>query len=366
VSDQVEPGWSLAYPIFLPKGATLEHFLVGPSPWGMPLALGVAGTTDRSEPAVWLSLEQPVAWMRPDARLDKAFVEFAHLQRFAADARLASGADPYTAIEQNQTDPPDFFAWQEDGARVGVELAAFSIEERRQAQALFGVLKKRLIDQQRHRTGHLAGTCVVVRFGEGQNPNTRPPRTTDEAAADELIEALVTYRPDVERLRVDLADGGPVQLPPLGDITTPRQATFFAMPLLNASPTGLFHTLTGFEIALSYTTCHTAATVGETLDRLVQDHDKPGVDVLVLSVGAPDRNGAMYPLEQFLSDLYLTHPRVLTTNNIARVIMHRWGTGDAFDLLPDPPQRLWPPLYAGVVPAHQPFVGPPPPNLGSS
>jgi hypothetical protein len=140
-------------------------------------------------------------------------LEWAHVQRFASDWRSATGSEAFAAIESNTEDPLDFQAILPGGQRAGVELAAFAIEERRAAQALFRNLQVKLLYQQRHRTGHLTGCTVIIWYGKDQNPNSRPHKKTDDAAADEIIEALVAYRPDVDALRMSMSAGIPPQMP---------------------------------------------------------------------------------------------------------------------------------------------------------
>jgi hypothetical protein len=351
-------GYFIAMPISVPDAPSMvEEMIMSPSPWGVPLVVGMAGQSGTpSEPTRWLALEQAIPWIRPDAPLNKAALEWAHVQRFAADCRGATGNEVFAAIEPNPNDPPDFFATLPGGERIGLELAAFAIEKRRSAEALFRNLRDKLVLQHRHRTGHLTGCTVIVWYGKDQNPNTRPHRKTDDAAVEELIEALVAYRPDVAALRMQVSAGMPLQMPPLGTETISADATFYAVPFLNAIPTGPFVSITGYNIVLAYTTVHTAASVAATIQRLVGEHDKDGVDTLLITSGAPDRSGSMYPLEQVTADFYLQYPVVLHTDHISSVILHRWATGDAYDISADPPKRLWPSLCQGHVPAHQLFV----------
>jgi len=345
-------------PISVPDApSTVDEMIMSPSPWGVPLVLGMAGQSGTpSEPTRWLAMEQAIPWTRPDTPLNKTILEWAHVQRFAADCRGATGSEAFAAIEPNPNDPPDFLATLPGGQRIGVELVAFAIEERRSAEALFRNLRDKLVLQHRHRIGHLTGCTVIVWYGKDQNPNTRPHRKTDDAAVEELIEALVAYRPDIAALRMQVSAGMPLQMPPLGTETISADATFYAVPFLNAIPTGPFVSITGYNIVLAYTTVHTAASVAATLQRLVAEHDKDGVDTLLITSGAPDRSGAMYPLEQVTADFYLRHPVVLQTDHISRAILHRWATGDAYDISANPPKQLWPPVYQGYVPAHQLFV----------
>jgi hypothetical protein len=351
-------GYFMAMPISVPDSpSTIDATLMSPSPWGVPAIVGMTGQSGTpSEPTLWLALEQSIPWIRPDAPLNKALLEWTHVQRFAADYRGVIGSEVFAAIEPNPNDPPDFFATLPDGQRIGVELAAFAIEERRSAEALFRNLRDKLVLQHRHRTGHLTGCTVIVWYGKDQNPNTRPHKKTDDAAAEELIEALVAYRPDIEALRMEVASGMPLQMPSLGTETISADATFYAVPFLNAVPTGPFVSITGYNIVLAYTTVHTVASVTATLRRLVSEHDRKGVDTLLITSGAPDRTGAMYPLEQVISDFYLQHPVALQTDHIDRVILHRWATGDAYNISANPPEQLWSSMYQGYVPAHQLFV----------
>ena len=353
-----QQGWFFAFPISIGDvGGQATGITAIPSPWAVPLMIGICGTSGSSpEPTLWIALEQEIPWIRPSARLDKEMVELMHVQRFAADCRSATGVELYAAIEGNPEDPPDFFVTLDDGNRGGLECAAFSVEERRGAQALFRNLKNKLAFQQRHRTGHLTGCSVIVWFGKGQSPDTRPPRKNDDVAVEELIEALSQYRPNVEDLRTQFSTGMPPQMPPLGTGSAPKDATFYAVPMLNSIPVGPFTSISGYDVVLAYSTKHTASSVSAVVEKLVRDHDKEGVDTLLITSGGPDRDGVMHPMEQVISDFYLQNPKVLKTDYISRVIMHLWPTGDAYDLLENPPKRLWPAIYQGHTPAHQPFV----------
>ena len=351
-------GYFLAFPVSIGDiGSEVTEIITIPSPWGVPLMTGIYGTSGSPpEPTLWLALEQEIPWIRPGTRLDKEIMELMYAQRFAADCRGATGVEPYAAIAGIQSDPPDFYITQPDGSRGGLECVSFSIEERRGAQALFRNIKNKLAFQQRHRTGHLTGCSVLVWFGKDQNPNTRPPRKNDDAAAEELIEALSKYRPDIDSLRIQFSSGMPPQMPPLVTGSAPQDATFYAVPMLSSIPVGPFTSISGYDVVLAYSTMHTASSVSVALEKLVYDHDKEGVDILLITSGGPDRDGVMHPMEQILSDFYLQNPKILKTDFISHVILHRWPTGDAYDLLENPPKQLWPAIYQGHTPAHQSFA----------
>jgi hypothetical protein len=227
-----------AFPVSIGDiGSERAEVITIPSPWDVPLMIGIYGTSGSlPEPTLWLALEQEIPWIRPGARLDREIMELMHAQRFAADCRGSTGVEPYAAIAGIQNDPPDFYITHPDGSRGGLECVSFSIEERRGAQSLFRNIKNKLAFQQRHRTGHLTGCSVLVWLGKDQNPNTRPPRKNDDAAAEELIEALSQYRPDIDGLRIQFSSGMPPQMPPLVTGCAPQDATFYAVPMLSSIP----------------------------------------------------------------------------------------------------------------------------------
>ena len=117
---------------------------------------------------------------------------------------------------------------------------------------------------------------------------TRPPRKTDAAASDELIQAFMNYELSVENLFMPAAHGMPAQMPDLGVHGTPQEAFFYAMPFNNGVPTSPFFCSNGFDVALAFTTTHTAESVQSIIAKLVDDHDQSGVDMLLISSSSPD------------------------------------------------------------------------------
>jgi hypothetical protein len=67
------------------------------------------------------------------------------------------------------------------------------------------------------------------------------------------------------------------------------------MPLVSAAPGTILFVLRGFEVGLAFATTHTAESVWEEIARLINDHDQPGVDELLISVGVPNAHGQVYP-----------------------------------------------------------------------
>jgi hypothetical protein len=181
-----------------------------------------------------------------------------------------------------------------------------------------------------------------------------PFKPNDEAAIDELLHALLAYQPSPNQLVV-LGDALPDPAPDPGMVTTPSGASFYAAPFFNSAPDTLFAATTGFELGLAYTTAHSQTTARAELTRLVQKHDKPGVDWLLISAGAPNRDGQTFVTEEVVGHFLLDHPQPLATpKHIRRVTIHFWSTGEARDLLPAPAPTFGP-LYQASVPPHRPI-----------
>jgi len=127
------------------------------------------------------------------------------------------------------------------------------------------------------------------------------------------------------------------------------------VPQRNAVPDTAFSAVTGFELGLADTTEHTASGAWAELQRLVTNHDRNGVEWLLVSAGAPNRNGQTFLSEELLARFLFQHPESLSTpTHIKRVTVHIWSTGEAFEVLPSPVQ-VFGPLCLGIVPAHRPI-----------
>ena len=115
----------------------------------------------------------------------------------------------------------------------------------------------------------------------------------------------------------------------------------------------MLFTVSGFEIGLAYTTVITASGAWAEVQRLVTSHDRPGVDLLLISAGAPDRHGNVYPAEEALAAFLLNNPVGLTQApvHIKQVVLHSWSSGWAALLHPDM-AKMFGPLYEGLVPPH--------------
>lgn len=130
-------------------------------------------------------------------------------------------------------------------------------------------------------------------------------------------------------------------------------ASLYAMPLASGVPGTILFALRGFEVGLAFSTAHTAESVWGEIARLINDHDQPGVDELLISVGVPNQHGQVFPSDEAVARFAIEHPgQVGVPTHIRRVMMHFWDAGEAWELFPDF-GRLCGPLYQGTTVAHQ-------------
>lgn len=261
--DPAASAYVTLLPTRLEQATTVTHQVARLSPWGAPLVAGLQGTDPNGEPLLVLVNEAPLNMIRPTKPLDdpdKWNLEMLHIQRFAVDARAATGQDMFLAVEKGP-DPPDAVV-HVNGGTSGWELTTLTIESRRLALDLFGRVRAKLAFQQRHRISHLTGYLVYMWFGMASQTTGLPYRRQDDAAAEELITALTAYQPDPDHFTVKLEDGGPpTQLPAGFDaVTAPGDVAFFCTPFQNAVPTSPLFTLTGMEVGLAYQSNHLASS----------------------------------------------------------------------------------------------------------
>jgi hypothetical protein len=340
----------------LPLRIQFEHFegsdvRLATNGFGVPNAVAIGGTTD-GEPALVIVNESPTTWVRTAPAFDKRNLELLHLQRFAVDYRLATGSEAYLAIQPGG-DPPDFVAEVGNGTTVGWELTAFTISERRNAQALFNALRRLLVVQQRHRVTHLAGFDTYVWFGRSSDSGGLPHRHNDTEAQQQLLEALINHRPDPNEFRTE-GTSLPQQLD-MTPVQTPQDAQFISVPMMGGAPLSLLFLSTGTEIHLAYQSSHTASITWSRLQQAIAKKDRPGNDNLLISVGAPDRNGMTYATEELLANFIMEHPRPVETRHLKNVILHFWSTGVAISLT-NGCQPMWSPIYTGIQSGSLPFV----------
>ena len=318
--------------------------------------MGLVGTTpgDDPSPALAVSFEWPIAWLRTVEPIPKFDREVICLQRYSTDQALAGGTHAFSTIKQG-ADPPDALVTTSRGT-VGIEATALTLQDRRGVHGLFHQFRRELLRREPAAFSKLVGHVVYVWFEAPDDPGlAKPHKKSDEDAVSELLTELCAYEPDSEQMRVPIRTL-PEQAPPIPLATTQAGARFFAYPFLGGVPSSMLATIAGFDVGIVHTTLITAQAGWTEIQRLVDSHDKPGVNVLLVSAGAPDQHGLVYPAEEALATFLIDHPIGLGRQpaHIAQVILHTWVSGRATLLYPEI-KPVFGPLYQSLTPQHHPL-----------
>jgi hypothetical protein len=359
-SQRPTAGHMIVLPVGVTPGMKITHMVPLMLPWAAPRVLATYGYSAEDEPALGIVMEWPITWLRTVEPLPKFDHELLLLRRFSSDQAIVTGRHAYGHLKPG-ADPPDATAITDAGT-IGVESTALTAGDRRRAHGLFTALRRRVQEQEPAAFTKLSGHTVYVWFDTDEAPVGLPHRRSDEDAIRELVQALADYEPKTEELR---HDGQPPEtLPDLALHETDAGAKFYAAPIFNAVPNTMLFTLAGFELGLGYTSYVTPRKAWEEIQRLVDSHDKPGVDLLVITAGGPDLRGMIFPAEGVLATFILANPIGLTRapNHIGRVLLHWWGTGEAAVLHPTV-EQLFPGPYEGLTPSHHPIEAIESPNI---
>jgi hypothetical protein len=360
--EQGEGGFMVLFPTVVSENMTITGMIAAMLPWNAPAFLGMVGTTAADgEPALTVTMEWPMIWLRTTEPLPKFNREWLFMRRFSSDQALATGIHAFAQVQPG-SDPPDATVQTDDGA-LGVESTALTVEGRRGVHNLFLQLRRRLQEAEPVAFAKLAGHMVYVWFEESDVPALgRPHKRSDTAALDALVKALAEYQPKTDGLWHP-AGPFPEQGPELPLADTSAGAKFYAVPVTNAAPSTMLFSVAGFELGLAYTTHVTAKSAWAELQRLVDSHDKPGVDLLLVTAGGPDARGNVFPAEEAIANFVIDHPLGFSRapNHIGRVILHSWSTGKGTLLYPAV-EPLFEPPYGGMTPLHHPIVARTPPD----
>jgi hypothetical protein len=297
-------------------------------------AVALGGHTEGGEPMAILTLELPMRTPFGGRRLKQHELERVHLEKYRLDVLIGSGDLPFDEVTSGMN-PPDFVVSTPSGPH-GIECAAFALEKRRHAYDLFNRFRASLLDAARQKPfPHLANCSILIWFGSG---NDLPPKRNDRATVDALVDMLrgaTIDRPAITALADSIArDGFPESL-----ADEPGWAIFSAGDAGGANinpvePNSLqsdFARDTGFEVSLSMALPITASEVQHEIERIVAQHDQKGVDRLLISVGAPDRDGFLFPSESLVADQL--PPTPVTTDHIQLITIHQFVAGEVRDLL---------------------------------
>jgi hypothetical protein len=343
------------FPIRVEVGWNISGMALALLPWSGLASYSLVDTDADGAPLLVVGLEWPLSWLRTVDPLEKFHLEYLHLRRFSADQALATGHHAFGDVQPG-SDPPDAIAQTVTGV-VGVEATALTIQNRRWAHNLFAQLRQALQAAEPSAFAKLRGHLLYVWFQETAEPGppVEPHGRSDAAALDDLVRAIAEYDSPPDALR---HEGGPAPetLPEIPLAGTGAGAKFYGVPILDGVPGSMLFTLAGFDIGLAYTTPITAEAAWQEVQRLVDKHDQPDVDLLLITAGGPDARGNMFPAEEAVAGFLLEHAVGLSREpeHIRQIVLHSWATGQATTLYPKV-QHLFGPLYTSMVPLHHPF-----------
>jgi hypothetical protein len=334
-------------PMFANEGTTVQAFsIIGPSPWGVAGSIGLSGTRKDGVKQLTLAYEYPWELYHAPTPIPKEEEERLQLERFRTD--FVVRGTPLSWKVRPGNNPPDFIV-EIDGKKGGLDVTRFSITERMRAQALFRKLREQMAAQPRDDFMHLTGSTVYIWFDK-DGFSSLPHRHKEDI--DGLIAALRNYEFD-PLLSIKQAEEGITEQ--LGDIGIDgaEGAHFVGVPMRGATPSSHFFLTMGFEVAMAYQTDHDATQAWDEIRRLIDRHDKPEIENLLITVGAPDRYGLAYPSEVGLMSFALeTDAPELRPKHIQSILVHFWMDGTTFQLHPWI-GSIGPPLYqGGFFPGH--------------
>jgi len=361
--DTPQGGFMHMLPVYLPEGMTLTHLSFAMLPWLSPSYSGLVGTTaaNPSEPIVAVTFEWPITWLRTIQEIPKIEREILYVRRFSADQALAAGTHAFSNVRPgpHPNQAPDTTATTDQGI-LGVESTCLTVRDRRGAHGLFQRLRQRVLEQEPATFAKLAGHMIYIWFEEpaGAPGLALPFKKNDDDEAMELLQELAAYTPQPGQMWLP-SGPPPEQAPPLPLATTLTGARFYANPLVGSAPSTMLFTFAGFELGLAYTSLLTQQAAWQEIQRLVDAHDKPGVDILLITSGAPDQHGQIFPAEEAIASFLLETPVGLTRppSHIQRVLLHSWATGRAAELHPTV-KTMFGPLYQTFLPEHYPLIAP--------
>lgn len=319
----------------------------GPTPWGVPGGMGASATRVSDGASLFCFLyESPLEIFYAPRPISKDQEEGLLLERLRTDD-LRRGIPIMGKVRRGE-EPPDFVVETDKGLH-GLDFTRFSIAERMQAQALFRRLRERLLKSPREDFAHLMGATIYLWF-DHQGLSSFPQESDEDV--DALVVALKNYEFDPEISVGQVIDGPPDQLGDVGKRDSGRGAHFLATPMRGGSPSSFFYLAMGFELGLAYQTDHDLQSAWSQIRRLVDRHDKPEIETLVITVGAPDRHGFLYPSETSLMIFALEGALPeLQPRHLKAVNVHFWADGTVIQISPEV-MSIRPPTYTNFFPAH--------------
>lgn len=351
----------------IPDGMTELNPVVDILPWMSPSVvafLGRPGLHDGGGEQILICYEWPIPYFSVHKAMDKGELELIHVSRLQSDLRLASGRS--VAVAGRGGEPPDFLVDLSSGRRIGLECTVLADSGRRAVEGLFSRIRSRLIKEPIHEWSRIAGHLIVAWFVTEDEllPDQLPHKSSDDDAIEALVERLSHLKPGSPGEPLGQPSDYSKALQKMGVVSSGFGCLFYALPMKDAVPATEFFNRTGFELACCYESLHTASSIVSEVNRLIHQHDKKGVDWLVITASGPRRDGLIHPSEMTLAGSLVRMALPLARpTHIRRVLLHLFPVGGVYELFP---ARKWvaEAQYAGgIIAAHHRRNAPDQPQL---
>jgi hypothetical protein len=362
--------YELSFPGFtVPDGMETFQVVVNMLPWMSPSVFAVVGGPGLAEDGgeqILVCYEWPVPYFSGHQVLGKNELELLHVSRFQTDLRLASSSRSFAVVGRGD-EPPDFLVDLSGGRRIGLECTVLADSGRRAVEGLFSRIRSRLISEPLDRWRHIAGHLIVAWFvGEDKLlADQLPHKRNDDEAIEALVKQLGRFKPGSPGEPLGQPSDYSQALQRMGVVSSGFGCLFYALPMHEAVPATEFFNRTGFELACCYESLHTASSIVGEVNRLVHQHDKNGVDWLLITASGPRRDGLVHASEMTLADsLMRTVLPLVRPTHIRRVLLHVFPVGSVYELFPGRKWLAKPQYMGGLIAAHHQRKAPDPAQMG--
>lgn len=235
-------------------------------------------------------------------------------------------------IEGVGNNPPDFII-SRNGKSYGLDLVALSFTERRKAFRDFSRLKAKVIKE--YESGRLR-SCHGIEIGVRFSSEVIPSDRYLEKAISDLIEWLDLLKPYPGFMEENNSDwvSQVGKCPyPLGETGVSRDGfIMWDVVTIGCISDNYFSRKCQFGIEHIYQETVTAVEIAERVNFLINNHDKShqNIQELVIVAGGPDEFGEGRADEAAIANIFLKKSKDLVNppNNIKRVVVDNWRTGD--------------------------------------
>lgn len=293
--------------------------------FGSPFQIGIGLINQATGEEGTIVSDQPQRVWR--GRASKQDMEWAHLGKFNED--LANSGYSRLVNIARGADPPDFTVYENGRGPIGVEGAALIVERRRRCFHLFRELRARLLARPPQVDFSRMRGCVIgIHFKDDQ-----PPKRTDSRTLDKIIHLLADFDPPIQRIR---ANPHVAYWPRTGDDVTLLVEHYWGEQLKSH-----FAAQLGFELVPHWNVPIWDNEVMTALQETIAQHDKPGVDVLLVTTSAPDRDGWQWPSDNVAFDIVTRNAsQIPPPRNIQAITLHDYLSGKIFKVWPQRARAL--------------------------